>query len=238
MPGQYGLPFYVANSDFEAVLFTDTNGNILRFCEDQLYEALDHRLIWIDSSGMRWGEENNGEWESADWQCEVYMLKGLEQSDSLQQTFCQEAQAVPASEVVLFSEDFANSTEDSPHEYWERLLRRGEDLDVSSGYVSVGPLPESQVEADACGESVNAASRPLRSYAGQALRMDPGMGNVALCHETLGLLNRVSGCLQRKSIQGREVLQLASVYTKGERRLKDVSSQNAARPGTSRRSIA
>lgn len=41
--------------------------------------------------------------------------------------------------------------------------------------------------------------------------------------------------LQRRSSQGRDVLQLASVYSNRSRRLKDLSSANAPRPGTSRR---
>jgi len=215
MPGQYTLPFFLHNSMPDSVLFTDTNGNVLQFCEDQLYEALDHRMLWINQSRRQWGEDVHGEWEAANWQASIYMYFALDVSASstLVNASCLEALPSRPSEVLLFADyfcndkatgstnDSANDSADLPHMGWERLLRPGEDIEVSSGYVWVGPLPEAEVDTQ--GSRVNETgdpAEPPHRHASQALRIDPGLGRVALHHQTFdGVANRAGGCLHLRA---------------------------------------
>merc|ERR1719506_1698120 len=83
LPGQYCLPCFLHNSECENAFFTDKNGNVLRYCEDQIYEGPDHRLVWIDSSQVAdWGQDSAGEWTSSKWQVSVFLFTGFQSPNS------------------------------------------------------------------------------------------------------------------------------------------------------------
>ena len=204
VPGQYSLPLFLHGFEFDMALITDVEGNVLKYCEDQIYEALEHQMVWIDCSGMQWGTEDaSGEWTPSDWQASIYLFTKVE---NLPNASCVEAQPSAPTEVLLFADYFIDSTADSPHEGWKRLLRMGEDVNVTSRYVSIGPLPEclvesSIVESRGCSRTSGDDCEDARCRnTGQALHIDPGLGRVALSHSTPGeLKNRAGGCLHLRA---------------------------------------
>jgi hypothetical protein len=198
---QLSVPFFMPNSDLEHVLFTDTKGSVLRYTEDQVYEAMDHKLVWIDSARREWGEEEaTGDWKSGEWQESIYLYTGLENHDVSQGAPCLEAQAAHPSEIFLFTDYFSESTAESPHANWERIFRIGEDAEYSASYVSVGPLPESRVDDGERTNHGNAISETLHKYTGQALAINPSIGHIVLRHTTVDpLISRVGGCLHLRA---------------------------------------
>jgi len=194
MPGAYTYPMLVHNSELGTVLFTDQSGQVLKFCEDRIHEALDHRLLWIGQRTQDWGDEVDGDWTSTDWRVAIYMYSKPEGHESSPI----EAQPSQPDEVLMLADYFCCGGED-PHPGWQRIFRSGEDTEMSSNYVWIGPRPESEADADACENGDDQAHGQQQKRFDQALRIDPGIGRVALTRPVTEALQGLGGCMRLRA---------------------------------------
>jgi hypothetical protein len=191
-PGaDYSLPFFVRTSELDSghLIFTDEDNNILNYCHDQLYEALDHRLLWVQRSIRDW----EGPWRAA-----IYMYSCLSgeatSTDGPQMTMPYQAQPSDPEEV-LYVADYFRGGEDERSATWQRLARSGEDTTLADSYVGVESLPESMIDSEVSGAVDDALQPSQRSVrqSRQALRLDPGIGWVSLYRSPLNKLSCVGG---------------------------------------------
>jgi len=154
-PGaRYNLPFFAHNA-LGNIAFTDEDCKVLRYCEDSVYTAVDHRLLWLDFS--RLDREAGGKEE----ECEV-MLHMFSAEDRRENAVS--SGFVSQAEDVLFVSEF----------FREDLSAAG----ALAGWTVDDEAPRHTLHIIT---KVPSAAPP-RSVPGRALCVNPLGGRVLLSH--------------------------------------------------------
>jgi len=170
----HALPFF-AHESLGTVLFTDLAGQVLPVCQDTLYEAVDHSLLWVYYVGP--SEKDKAAWEAAIVGALVYLYWDKEDdqarageaphggilADDVRYVAEVDHHFVPCDEVFLLAEQF------------HVACRKGE---LPVGWDAVGNMPVSEV-----GACTEAPCRDHEAPWGQVLVLRPRRGFAALQRE-------------------------------------------------------
>jgi len=190
---KYSVPFFLHASEASSFALTDQAGYFLKYCDDQVYQAFEHRLLWISPPQLNRGAvENVNEASPAD-HATAYLYSD-EIVDGVSSPLVMPPSQPSHPEDVLFFADYFRGSQGEPHPAWERIERAGEDPEFTADYVSVGPMAESAVGEELVNDGAGTDPNVTRKPFGQALRLDPGIGRVALRH-THGRLCGAPGSL-------------------------------------------